>query len=306
MFPRKSALFLLILILISTLLSIFSPVQASTSSTTQTPSLTATSAATETPSSQTESNTGESSGNKGIGTSKTSEVDGMKQLYVPAGSFIMGSNKGATNAVPEHTVTLDAFWIDQTEVTNGQYAKCVASGSCSAPASEVSHNRIAYYGSEKFADFPVINVTWTQAKEYCTWAGRELPTEAQWEKAARGTDGRTYPWGEDVPNYQLLNFFNPKRQDTVKTGSYPDGASVYGALDMSGNVWEWTADWYEEAYYKTSPDTNPTGPTYGYLRTLRGGSWADDRSLVRTINRKGITPIYSDYEIGFRCADSSS
>lgn len=302
MFPRKSALFLLILILISTILSIFSPVQASASSATQTPSVTATPAATQT-SSQVEIDAGNSAKNPGIGTAKTSEIDGMVQLFVPAGSFIMGSNKGAVNAVPEHTVTLDAYWIDQTEITNGQYMKCVASGSCSAPASDVSHNRIGYYGSEKFADFPVINVTWTQAKDYCAWAGRALPTEAQWEKAARGTDGRTYPWGEAVPTYQLLNFFHPKRQDTVKTGSYPDGASVYGALDMAGNVWEWTADWYEEDYYKTSPDTNPTGPTYGYLRALRGGSWADDRSLVRTINRKGLSPIYSDYEIGFRCVE---
>ncbi len=299
MFPRKSALFLLILILISTILSVFSPVQASTISTTQTPTITATPAFTETSASQSESKTA-------AGSTKTSEIDGMLQLYVPAGSFIMGSNKGATNAVPEHTVTLDAFWIDQTEVTNSQYAKCVASGSCTVPATDVSHNRIAYYGSEKFADFPVINVTYTQAKEYCTWAGRSLPTEAQWEKAARGTDGRTYPWGEDVPTYQYLNFFHPKRQDTVKVGSYPDGASPYGALDMAGNVWEWTSDWYEEDYYKTSPDTNPTGPTYGYLKTLRGGSWEDDRSLVRTINRKGLTPIYSDYEIGFRCVEAGS
>lgn len=237
------------------------------------------------------------------GSTRTSEKDGMVMVYVPAGEFSMGSNKGSANAVPEHTVTLDSYWIDQTEVTNAMYAKCVSDGSCQAPENSTSHTRVSYFNDSKYADFPVIYVNWYEADAYCKWAGRSLPTEAQWEKAARGTDGRLYPWGKEVPNNNVLNF-NSLQGDTVKVGSYPAGASPYGALDMSGNVGEWVSDFYQKDYYKSSPDKNPEGPVYGYEKIVRGGSWGDDISLVRSIYRKIVTPIESSNNLGFRCAMS--
>jgi eukaryotic-like serine/threonine-protein kinase len=237
------------------------------------------------------------------GSTRTSENDGMLMLYIPAGDFIMGANKTSTNASPEHTVSLDAYWIDQTEVTNGMYAKCVNDGICKAPENNASHNRESYFNDSKYADFPVIFVNWYEADAYCKWAGRELPTEAQWEKAARGTDGRIYPWGEEVPNNDLLKF-NYDQGDTVKVGSYPAGASTYGALDMAGNVWEWVSDFYQADYYKNSPVKNPLGPVYGYEKAARGGSWEDDISLVRSIYRKGFPTIYTSNNLGFRCSVS--
>lgn len=208
---------------------------------------------------------------------KTSETDGMVMQFVPAGDFTMGYSLSKKDMAPGHTVTLDAFWMDRTEVTNAQYAKCVSAGACDAPQDLTSHNRVKYYNGEQYASFPVLNISWNEANAYCHWAGRALPTEAQWEKAARGTDARLYPWGDKVPSKALANYGN-LQGDTTLTGSYPDGASPYGVLDMAGNVREWTADWYDETYYKTSPQYNPTGPVAGYKRTARGSSWGDDRS----------------------------
>jgi eukaryotic-like serine/threonine-protein kinase len=238
-----------------------------------------------------------------IGSTRTSEKDGMVLLYVPAGEFIMGSNSSKKDAQPEHTIVLDAFWIDQTEVTNGMYAKCVSDGSCQKPEKSSSHNRVSYFEDSQYADFPVVFVNWYEADAYCKWAGRQLPTEAQWEKAARGTDGRIYPWGAKVANNDLLKF-NNLQGDTEKVGSYPAGASPYGALDMAGNVWEWTADWYDEAYYSSSPNQNPEGPVYGYARVNRGGSWSEDISLVRSFYRRGLSIIDSSNNLSFRCAIS--
>jgi len=173
----------------------------------------------------------------GIGSTQISPKDGMVQVYVPAGSFQMGSDTGDSDEKPVHTVTLDAFWIDRTEVTNAMYALCVEAGKCSPPSSSKSYTRDNYYGDAQYNNYPVIYVTWDNANAYCEWAGRRLPTEAEWEKAARGTDGRTYPWGDAAPDSTRLNY-NSNVGDTTEAGKYPSGASPYGVWDMAGNVWE--------------------------------------------------------------------
>ncbi|MFQ5616237.1 MAG: formylglycine-generating enzyme family protein, partial [Anaerolineales bacterium] len=151
---------------------------------------------------------------------------------------------------PQREVHVDAFWIDQTEVTNGMYAYCVFEGNCEEISIGVSLTHADYYSNLSFGEYPVVNVTWEQAQTYCQWGGRRLPTEAEWEKAARGVDGRVYPWGDQPPMCNLASFGNYAAgeatcvQDITQAGTYPEGASPYGALDMAGNVWEWVADWY--------------------------------------------------------------
>lgn len=237
-----------------------------------------------------------------LGLELNSPVDDMKMVCVPAGDFIMGSPE-VSDGIPVHKVFLDAFWMDKTEVTNAQYELCVTEGYCTVPFSKESSTRrdwMSYYGNSSYANYPIINIDWYQANAYCNWAGRNLPTEAQWEKAARGLDQRPYPWGKDSPNYTFLNFAN-NIGDTVKVGSYPKGISPYGALDMSGNVSEWVADWYGP--YRSDDQTNPVGPINGNSRVIRGGAWNLDfpiylSSYVRMSNSQ--TKISTT--IGFRCA----
>jgi formylglycine-generating enzyme required for sulfatase activity len=196
-------------------------------------------------------------------------------VFVPAGEFTMGSSDADKDAYgdekPQHTVYLDAFWMDKYEVTNAQYKKCVDAGKCSRPSESKSYTRSSYYGNASFDNYPVIYVSWNDAKTYCEWAGKRLPTEAEWEKAARGADGRIYPWGNTFD----ISKVNAERKvgDTTEVGAYPAGASPYGALDMAGNVWEWVADWYSANYYASSPRNNPTGPSSGQYRVVRGGAW---------------------------------
>ncbi len=228
-----------------------------------------------------------------------SPVDGATYLYVPAGEFLMGSPDGVgdDDEHPQHSVYLDAFWIMQTEVTNAQYAKCVAAGACGAPDN-------SRWQDAAYADHPVTAVDWNQASAYARWAGGRLPTEAEWEKAARGTDGRTYPWGNEAPAASLANccaFVN----DTTPVGSYPAGASPYGALDMAGNVWEWTADWYDSGYYSQSPAQNPTGPANGNSRVVRGGGYWHVADDVRVASRARYDPAYRFWGSGFRVVSSS-
>jgi formylglycine-generating enzyme required for sulfatase activity len=232
----------------------------------------------------------------------------MVMDYVPAGDFLMGSDKtkdsqAYDDELPQHTVYLDAFWIDQTVMTNSQYARCVASGQCTKPYDIKSYTRPSYYGDSQFANYPVIYVDWNQSQAYCAWAGRRLPNEAEWEKAARGTGGRIYPWGNAAPDQSLLNYNNNKG-DTTAVGSYPSGASPYGALDMAGNVWEWVNDWYSGSYYQQALARNPPGPATGTYRGLRGGSLVNnDRGVRSALRGNGILDDGYDL-IGFRCAAS--
>jgi formylglycine-generating enzyme required for sulfatase activity len=229
----------------------------------------------------------------------------MTLVYVPAGEFRMGSDGTNDDERPAHTVYLDAFWIDQTEVTNARYRACAAAGACLPPAEKGSPTRGDYYQNGAYAGFPVMGVTWEQAYAYCAWAGRRLPSEAEWEKAARGTDGRRYPWGDGPPDDSLANF-DDQAGDTTLAGSYPAGASPYGALDMAGNVWEWVSDWYGTDYYQYSPPENPAGPDTGEFRVIRGGSYNADNYSLRSVFRFGDHPGYWYSDVGLRCAMDES
>jgi len=221
--------------------------------------------------------------------------DGMLLLYVPEGDFFMGSSNQSDppDEQPRRRIYLDAFWIDQTEISNANYDKCVKAGNCPAivsPRPDILEH----------PDYPVQGVTWTDARTYCEWVGRRLPTEAEWEKAARGTDGAIFPWGNDSPNRKMANF-NRQNGDVMPIASYPAGASPYGALDMAGNVYEWVQDWYSENYYLLSPSENPTGPESGLTRVLKGGAWNGMAISLRAANRFWSFPYRNDFD-GFRCA----
>lgn len=233
--------------------------------------------------------------------------DGMTLFYVPAGEFTMGSDKGEADEKPAHRVYLDAFWIDQTEVTNAMYARCVDNGTCSPPSSIKSNTRNTYYGNSEFDNYPVIYITWSDANTYCLWADRRLPSEAEWEKAARGENAFDYPWGNYLPDNTLLYWYS-QTGDTTMVGKYPNGASPYGALDMAGNVWEWVADWYSDTYYQTPNPSNPSGPDSGEYRVLRSGSWSSTlyNPTIRSWNRDLNHPEFNHLNVGFRCAMSAN
>jgi eukaryotic-like serine/threonine-protein kinase len=231
--------------------------------------------------------------------------DGMQQVYISSGGFLMGASETDMDAgaeeKPQHSVYVSAFWIDRYEVTNAQYEQCVLAGKCPQPAKNGSKTRPAYFDSPDFSDYPVIFVSWEDARAYCEWAGRRLPSEAEWEKAARGTEGQLYPWGKEAPRMGLANF-NGQVGDTKPVGTYPEGASPYGALDMAGNVSEWVADWFGKGYYVDSPAKNPPGPDDGEFRILRGGSWFNQSRAMRAAFRLWNLPSISSDSIGFRCA----
>ena len=231
----------------------------------------------------------------GIGSSQKRNADGMVMVFVPAGPFTMGSD--TRDEAPIHSVTLDSYWIDQTEVTNQMFALCIQSGSCAPKGSNASFSRAKYYNNPQYAKFPVLHIDWNQARLYCTWAGGRLPSEAQWEKAARGPDARLYPWGEGI-NPGLANY-GRSTGDTTQVGNYENGKSLYSVYDMAGNVMEWTSSLYKPYPYNTSDGREDLA--INGARVLRGGSWSDSDLNLRTTFRTKLLAANQGDLIGFRC-----
>ncbi|NJN80002.1 MAG: formylglycine-generating enzyme family protein [Anaerolineales bacterium] len=222
-------------------------------------------------------------------------IDSSILIYIPAGDFTMGDNGFDA---PIHTVTLDGYWIQQTKVTNRMYEQCVKSGSCTSPTQELGG---PVFSNPEFASHPIVGVTWDQAQAYCTWIQGSLPTEAQWEKAARGLSGNPYPWGSASPSCSLLNFTNCTGR-TSNVNVFEFGKSPFGLFDMAGNVFEWVADWYDLNYYSQSPSANPVGPQSGQYRVIRGSSFETDDSQIASAIRRFNEQTDSARDIGFRCA----
>lgn len=254
--------------------------------------------------------------------------DGSAMVAVPAGEFRMGCDVAnaevygcSAKDTPLHKVWLDGFSIDKYEVTNAQYRACVEAGECRPPRKTVSLQRERYFDSEQFNDFPVLYVSHWDAQDYCGWRGKRLPSEAEWEKAARGPiDTRIFPWGNEFPDCTRANFTEDFYDDdiyfcggdTMAVGSHPAGASPYGAMDMAGNVFEWVEDNYKENYYASSPYRNPIAQSGDYF-TIRGGSYRPRLLYQRVSHRHfghhgdgvgGDAPYYRNEQVGFRCARS--
>ncbi len=263
-------------------------------------------------------------------------ADGMDMLFVPAGQFVMGSDRemvkyarqlcgtssaslaiavckpaAFANEQPAHAVRLDVFWIDRTEVTNGQYQGCVQAGACDPPALNSSFARGRYYDDPAYDSYPVVNVTWQMAARYCSWANARLPTEAEWEYAARGPEGRIFPWGNSFDGSRLNycdagcalisdSAYDDGYPDTAPVGSFPSGASWIGAMDMAGNAREWVGDWLGD--FPAQDAAKSTGPQTGVLKIPKGGSWYDTPDDVRSANRGGESLDYFRDNLGFRCA----
>ena len=222
----------------------------------------------------------------------------VPMALVPAGEFMMGSNL-ADDEKPAHHVSLNAFYMDKYEVTVGQYAKYLEATDMEEPPDWHIMNQSQHQKR------PVVNVDWEDAVMYCKWAGKRLPTEAEWEKAARGTDGRIYPWGNEVPTRLHANYGRKEWNNhlaLVPVGSFEEGRSFYGIYDMAGNAWEWVSDWYDYDYYKNSPRGNPIGPATGEDKVVRGGSWLYVPEFLRSAHRFAAQPTNRHFGYGFRCA----
>jgi formylglycine-generating enzyme required for sulfatase activity len=233
-----------------------------------------------------------------IGDVAANPKDGARMVWVPAGEFLMGSNDSYQAYIawrPQHKVYLDGYWMYKYEVTVAQYRKF-----CSETGKLMPH--APNWGW--IDSHPMVSVTWQMANDYAKWAGATLPTEAQWEKAARGTDGRKFPWGNKWDASKCNSRFG-KLERTRPVGMYPSGASPYGCMDMVGNVWEYCADWYAVDYYKFTPGKNPTGPVNGNARVLRGGSFTSSISeRLRCAYRHCAVVADFDIQAGFRCSIS--
>ena len=257
---------------------------------------------------------------EGPGDTRVRPADGMVMVYVPRGTFPMGSTAAQIDEAmslceqypdeygkcktpgfeaesPQHAVTLDSFWVDRTEVTNAQYVLCVADGAC-------RESRLADDPAYSGEDYPVAGIPWQDAQDYCAWAGGRLPTEAEWEYAARGPEGHTYPWGDEFDCgggsfWDNTSGCDDGYPEPAPVGSFPEGISWCGALDMAGNVWEWGADAY--GTYPAEAQVNPTGPALGSEGVLRGGSWGYHQPFVRTANRYPVPATANYLAVGFRC-----
>ena len=241
-----------------------------------------------------------------------------EMVKIPAGTFLMGSDKKVDrNAYqpefPQRRVYLDAYEIDKYEVTTVQFLKFVLATE-RKPLIDWQYEGGNF--QETMANHPVMHVSWFDADAYCRWAGKRLPTSAEWEKAARGEDGRIYPWGNEPAGLSRANFGRtglsgpvrdrPERlllyPPIISVDKYDNAVSPYGVFQLAGNVAEWTADWYDPHYYKTAPDRNPKGPEKGTQRAFRGGGWIDSTPSVRPAQRNGTDPNTKMNWLGFRCA----
>lgn len=243
---------------------------------------------------------------------------GARMIFMPPGPFRMGDDDGEPDEAPSHLVRLDAYFIDETEVTNGQYAQCVAANVCAPPDRPGATYHPAYYGDSAYDNYPVIFVSWYDANNFCEWRGARLPSEAEWERAA-GYDPfeqikLRYPWG-DAFDGTALNFcdqncnlasrsgeFDDGWDDTAPVATYQNGRSPIGLFDMSGNVMEWVGDWYATRAYQNSAETNPLGPTEGQFKVIRGGSWLSEPGEATVTGRENFDPTVSRAHLGFRCA----
>jgi len=228
-------------------------------------------------------------------------------VLVPAGTFVMGARDDREDNGPAHEVYLDAFWIDMYEVTVGEYKEFLRSFSREEyqPREPYGSMPPHYFTAPHYEAYPMVNLSWFAAQAYCAWKGKRLPTEAEWEKAARGTDGRIWPWGHEFqPESANVAGMRDGYLYTAPVGTYPAGKSPYGVYDLAGNVLEWVGDWYDARYYAGSPARNPPGPSEGTLRVVRGGSWFTDAWFARAIHRNHAYPEARDNGLGFRCARS--
>ncbi len=257
------------------------------------------------------------------------EEDGMAMNYVPGGTFMMGSEDddfiAAPDEKPQHEVVIDPFYLDQFEVSVAQYAaflnrigtykEACAENDCLLPRFEAGFTSylleedqgdgsLFYIPLTGFADYPINHVSWFGANTYCEAMGARLPTEAEWEFAARGEDSLTYPWGNEAPD-ETLAVFNSSSYDNLKpVDALPDGQSPYGIYAMAGSLWEWVNDWYDEDYYTESPRSNPAGPETGLMKVIRGGAWPNNNlaDRIRSANRSNFTADFISATVGFRCA----
>ena len=242
----------------------------------------------------------------------SSSVDDMTLVYIPAGEFEMGSTSGNPDEAPVHTVQLDGYWLDRTEVTNAMFASFLNSAGNQLEGGTNWLNPFnpsvwilekdglwqAVPGKEKY---PIVGVSWYGANAYCAWAGRQLPTEAQWEYAAKGVGGRRFPWGDDDLDCDRAQFMGCGNTP-VEVGSLPPGSSPFGVFDLAGNAAEWVNDRYAADYYLRSPRLNPSGPINGYYRVIRGGSWESAYIPLQTANRDWAGADVRNESVGFRCA----
>jgi formylglycine-generating enzyme required for sulfatase activity len=226
-----------------------------------------------------------------------------EMVTIPGGPFLRGTVNGGFDEQPQRSLVLDTFSIDRFEVTNHQYQQFVMATEHRKPGPPSRYAKSI--GRMRGPNQPVVYVSWDDANEYCRWKGKRLPTEAEWEKAMRGADGRLWPWGDqEKPNGANWARVQDGYEVTARVGTFQSDRSPYGVMDGAGNAMEWVADWYQEAYYKDSPENNPPGPEYGTYRVMRGGAYTTTGVDLRITSRSKMVPDFRDETIGFRCAVS--